>query len=70
MWWNRIIGVVLLLLAAWQLYKGRFSTADDFGHSETFDRSARPIRFWITVVAELILGALFLLGVFDSLLAA
>jgi len=66
--WTRIIGVVLVLLAAWQIYRGRFSSADDVGGSIRVDRAKTPGRFWLTVAAEVVIGALMIFGVFDSLI--
>jgi 23S rRNA maturation mini-RNase III len=65
MTWPRVIGVLLLGLAAYQLIRGRYSTSDDYGSSDVVDRNKNPVRYWITVGAEAVLGVLMLVGVIN-----
>jgi hypothetical protein len=61
--WPRIIGVILIGLAIYQLARGRYMTGDDYGNSDIVDRSKNPVQFWLAVVLEVTLGLLMLLGV-------
>ncbi len=63
MTWPRLIGILLLGLVAYQLIRGRFASGDDYGHTDIVDRNKNPVRFWITVGLEVVLGVLMLAGV-------
>jgi len=61
---NIFVGVVLVLLAGFQLYRGRVSVADENnpGLGSWVQRSKKPVYFWFVIALELVLGVLFLLG--------
>ncbi len=57
----RLIGVVLVLLAGYNIYKGRVTVGDD--HSTSFvTRAEKPVYFWLVIAAELILAAVLIVG--------
>ncbi len=57
------IGGALVLLAGYNIYKGRVSVGDD-SNTTWVRRSEKPVYFWLVVAAELILAGLFIFRVF------
>jgi len=60
--WTRIIGLVFIGAAAWNLYKGRFVTSDDYGNRDLIDRRKNPFWFWLSVALQAGVGLVFLVG--------
>jgi uncharacterized membrane protein YfcA len=61
---NIFFGVALVLLAGYQVYRGRISSMDDMQRTSTVSRTTKPVYFWLLIFVEVLLGILFLLGVF------
>jgi hypothetical protein len=38
MLWSRFIGIAFIGVAAWNIFKGRFVTSDDYGNRDLIDR--------------------------------
>ena len=62
--WSTIIGIVLLLYAAFVIYRGRITSSDDYGHSSSISRSEKPVLFWFSVAVLLVFAVLMLFNVF------
>ncbi|MBI3739545.1 MAG: hypothetical protein HY258_10910 [Chloroflexi bacterium] len=63
--WARIIGGVLVLYAAFVIYRGRISISDDYSRSsEWLQRSEKPVQFWFAVGVILVIAALLIFNVF------
>lgn len=63
MTWSRVIGLAFVGVAAWNLYKGRFVTSDDFGNRDLVDRNKNPFWFWFSVIVQFVVGAVLVLGI-------
>jgi len=62
MLWPRLIGIAFIGVAAWNVFKGRFVTSDDYGNRDLIDRRSKPFWFWFSVLLQLAVGAVFLSG--------
>lgn len=63
--WTRFIGVLVLLYAAFVIYRGRIREVNEYTHmGKWIERSERPVRFWFTVAVMVVIAAVLILNVF------
>ena len=62
MLWSRILGVAILGLMGFFVYRGRVTSGDDFGHTSTIDRSEHPVQFWFSIAVGVAAGLVLLIG--------
>ncbi len=58
----RAFGVLLIGLAVYRAFKGRFQSEDNVGQTETLDRSRNPVRFWAQLAIMGAIGLALLLA--------
>ena len=61
--WSTIIGVVLVLYAAFVIYRGRLTSGDDYGSTWVVTRAEKPVQFWLSVIGMLVIAALLIFHV-------
>ena len=59
----RAFGVLLIALAVFRGIRGKFKSEDSIGMPETLDRSRNPVRFWVQLGLQAVLGLVLALGV-------
>jgi hypothetical protein len=59
----RAFGVLLIALAVFRGITGKFKSEDSIGMTETLDRSRNPVRFWLQLALQAVLGLVLALGV-------
>jgi len=62
--WITLVGVALLLYAAYAIYKGSISGMDDNMRSYNVRRSEKPVLFWFYVLLMLALAFVLIFNVF------
>jgi hypothetical protein len=55
-------GALLVLLAGYQLYRGKISSVSEGGATSAIRRSEKPVLFWLVLLFELAVAAVLLLG--------
>ena len=60
---NIVIGILIGLLAVYQIYTGRMVTGGDTGQTSTIRRADKPVYFWFLLVVELVLAAVLIAGI-------
>ena len=60
---HTVIGVLIALLAVYQIYTGRMLTGGDVGRTSTVRRDEKPVYFWLLLIAELVVAAVLISGV-------
>jgi hypothetical protein len=61
--WSMILGVVLLLYAAYVIYRGRITVSDDYKRSSWITRAEKPVQFWFSVFVILVLAVVLIFNV-------
>ena len=61
--WARIVGVVIVLYAAFVIYRGRLTSGDDYGSTWVVTRAEKPVQFWLTVIGMFVIAALLIFQV-------
>ncbi len=60
---NIIVGILIALLAVYQVYTGRMVIGDDVGRTSTVQRGEKPVYFWLVLAAELVVAAVLISGI-------
>ena len=60
---NIVIGILIALLAVYQIYTGRMVGGDDAGHTSSIRRDEKPVYFWLLLVVELVVAAVLIAGI-------
>ena len=64
--WTSIFAVILVLFAAFCIYRGRISFSDQYNRSTSYiTRADKPIQFWLTIVFILALAAVLGFNIFN-----
>jgi hypothetical protein len=58
-----VIGILIALLAVYQIYTGRMVTGGDVGRTSTVRRAEKPVYFWLVLIAELLVAAVLISGI-------
>ncbi len=58
----RVFGVLLIGLAGYRAFKGRFQSENNVGQTETMDRSRNPLRFWAQLAIMAAIGLALILA--------
>ena len=62
--WTTILGFVLLVYAAFVIYRGRIASGDDYGRTSTWTREKNPFQFWLSVGLIVVAGLVLIFNVF------
>ncbi len=63
--WTRIIGGLVVLYAAYVIYRGQIRlTSDDTHTSRLVKRSEKPVQFWLSVGLMLVVAVILIFNVF------
>jgi hypothetical protein len=58
-----VIGILIALLAVYQIYTGRMVTGGDVGRTSTIRRDDKPVYFWLLLIFELVVAAVLISGI-------
>ena len=60
---HTVIGILIALLAVYQIYTGRMVTGGDVGRTSTVRRDQKPVYFWLVLILELVVAAVLISGI-------
>ena len=60
---HTIIGILIALLAVYQIYTGRMFTARNEGTTTIVRRDEKPVYFWLALIVELVVAAVLIAGI-------
>ena len=60
-----VIGILIALLAVYQIYTGRMVTGGDTGQTSTIRRADKPVYFWLALALELMVAAVLIAGIIN-----
>jgi hypothetical protein len=60
--WHIVVGVLVGLLAVYQIYTGSLVVGDSPTDNSTVLRSEKPVYFWIVTVVQILFAAVLISG--------
>ncbi|OGO22175.1 MAG: hypothetical protein A2Y54_09645 [Chloroflexi bacterium RBG_16_51_16] len=64
--WTSIFAVILVLFAAFCIYRGHIPISDQYNRSTSWiTRSEKPVQFWLIIVFILALAAVLGFNIFN-----